>query len=1445
MEEVFKISKLTGNENYEAWRMDISNYLKMKLLWRVTEGSDRLPSEGPKQKGDAPVTDEAQEKYDTSVRNWEDKNGQACATIMFSIDKGPKGHVGTITNANKMWETLKTQYSESNITTLYLALGQMMQAKLSDYKSVQDYADALKRAAAKCSGTGKEVPNWMLGIMFLWGLSDSYKSYTFNLIMDAQRNNSDPDIDDMAVALADHNKRFTKSEDFKGLAINKRGGPSRSSSRESSKSPNRGRSQGPKKKALVCKHCKIKGHEEPKCYFLHPNLRPENWEPRESIKHLMKNEFKDSGVKVIKSLMAVNQIGDTHIANAWWIDSGAEDHVCHSKSAFEAESYQKVTDSNIITASQEAVSIVGKGNVVLDILLDGAKEQIRLLDVYHCPQIGFNLLSVGQVERRGYTCTIKHGKFVFIHPEGEIALTGSRTDGGAYHLDTPNNPSSLRSVTLSSKKGNTSWHQWHQRLAHLGIADVKRLAGMSIGINAASANNLERRESPNPICEPCMIGRQHRTPSRIPHTRATQIGELIHSDVAGGGNIPSTIGGARYVATIIDDFTNYTVIYLLAKKSDFRLVLKPYLRQMQTRGTPVQRLRSDNGGEYAGHETIQLLEEFGVKFESTAPYNPSQNGVSERCFRTLFERTRSILAAANLPAKLWGEAISTVTYLKNRSPTKALPNITPYEAWHHRKPDLSDLHIFGCIAYHHYEGDRRKLDGKTLKCRFLGYKGVNQFRLWTGTKVIVSSHVVWDEASTEVGGYEEGEKVDLSFLDFGGPSTQIDENNDKNINIPYGDRLDNARSDDSATGPIIDQNDNTDNSESGDSDSNSDVTQNTPNNDNHQTFDSGNEFVDPEHEGQIDDPGDEEEAEPPLDTNTRPRRSTQRVDYKKMADPWSKHARGFSARANRIQIDTDCPITIEQAKASSESELWMQAAQSEINAHAKNNTYTLGIPPPGRRILPTRWVFAIKRGAKGEIIKYKARWVCKGFRQEHGVDYDETFASVVRSTVAKLLLALAAKYDYEVEQMDVITAFLEAKLGQEVWVQQPPGFEEKNSRGRLACKLNKALYGLKQAPREWYSTLKAYLISINYQRIDIDHSVFCHQNGTLVAIYVDDLLIIGPKMLDIEALKRLLSQRFQMKDLGSVSWYLGMHVTRNRATRTIWINQSTYIKHAVKLLGMSDCAPVKTPMDSNVQLRKDVYKQGNEWVAYEATSEEKGGFQSIIGTLLWVACQTRPDIAHAVSKCSRYAANPSPDHDSAVKRIIKYLAGTAELGLRYGPNGATEGAGGALIGYTDSAYADCLDTRSSTSGYIFFLWNGPISWSSKRQTSVSTSTAEAEYVGQCLASKEVTFLVQALKEVGYKGEFTSPKGSDIRPAKILADNQAAIKMGSNPINHPRAKHIDVAYHFVRDKVEKGAIELEYINTEHMVADGLTKPLNPVKFLTSRSAMGLAPSRARV
>ena len=371
----------------------------------------------------------------------------------------------------------------------------------------------------------------------------------------------------------------------------------------------------------------------------------------------------------------------------------------------------------------------------------------------------------------------------------------------------------------------------------------------------------------------------------------------------------------------------------------------------------------------------------------------------------------------------------TVIYLKNRSSITALNNITFYEAWHDKKSDLSYLHTFECIAYHHVKKACRKLDDKSLKCQFLSYEKVNQFRLWNEKNVLISSHVQWDEVVIEVEGYE-----DLSILSF---DDQTDDSS-SSIKITENAKIAKIVDDHQTRTSAASQKASRSRSlelESSESDSSSDF-----------------------------DASDASDAS----SERLKRVIAEPVDYRALNDLWVRdHNRDFASRANRVQIESNTSQTVKHARASPDWEQWKLAFRSELDAHIKNDIFTLKTSSSNRWILSTRWVTIIKRGLKGKMIKYKARWVCKRFRQKQKIDYDEIFASMVRVTIIKMLLALTVKYDYEVEQMNVVIAFLEAHLKKEVWVQQSSRFEQKESNETfLACRLNKTLYELKQTSRE-------------------------------------------------------------------------------------------------------------------------------------------------------------------------------------------------------------------------------------------------------------------------------------------------------------------------------------------------------------------------------------------
>lgn len=326
--------------------------------------------------------------------------------------------------------------------------------------------------------------------------------------------------------------------------------------------------------------------------------------------------------------------------------------------------------------------------------------------------------------------------------------------------------------------------------------------------------------------------------------------------------------------------------------------------------------------------------------------------------------------------------------------------------------------------------------------------------------------------------------------------------------------------------------------------------------------------------------------------------------------------------------------------------------------------------PSNAYALGGRWVYKIKRGPQGEVARYKARWVVRGFEQREGIDFNETFASVVKPMSYKAIFALAAALDWKLEQMDVKTAFLYGNVEETIYVTQPTGFETGGK--HKVCKLKKALYGLKQSPRVWYNTLAAFLAELGFYPIAADYSVF--GNGTtIIAIYVDDILIAGPDKKEIQRIKDKLWVRFEMTDLGECQYYLGMTVTRDRANRILRLGQTGYVQKFITEHGMWESKGTPTPMGT------EKYQAAEE--DFQATEASRTAYQSAVGSLMYAMLGTRPDIAYAVSVVSRYGSNPNESHWKAVKRIFRYLRQTVNYQLVF------RGDLKALSGYTDADWA--------------------------------------------------------------------------------------------------------------------------------------------------------------
>ena len=477
------------------------------------------------------------------------------------------------------------------------------------------------------------------------------------------------------------------------------------------------------------------------------------------------------------------------------------------------------------------------------------------------------------------------------------------------------------------------------------------------------------------------------------------------------------------------------------------------------------------------------------------------------------------------------------------------------------------------------------------------------------------------------------------------------------------------------------------------------------------------------------------------------------------------------------------------------------------------------------------WLYKLKYDdattvADRKIAVYKARLVVLGNRAQAGTDYDETFSPVIRAEILRILLTIAASEDLELEQMDVKTAFLNADSDREIYVLFPPGYPSTNPLHN-ALRLAKSVYGLKQAPRLWFQCFVEYLRSQGWTQLYKDTCVFIKSfNGSraYIGVYVDDITILAATPALMNTIKNTLKARYDMHDIGPLKHILGWHVVRNRPQRTIFVHQAQYSSAILQRFGLESCNPVKHPLPTSTRLTRDVdVATPND--ALLNNSEHKL-YRSIVGSLMYLMTGTRPDIAFLCQQLSQFLSQPTRVHMAAAKHGLRYLRGTIHHGIQLG---GTYDPIHQLYAYSDSDYANCVDTRRCVSGYITYFRQSPISWISKKMPAVVLSTTEAEYMALCLLAQECLFLRHFLVEIGI--EFA-------KPITLYEDNQSTIKLVKNPELHGRSKHISVWAKFLQEQVLSLIFTVLHVASKDQLADIFTKPLPVPLFEDLRLRLGV-------
>jgi len=1100
---------------------------------------------------------------------------------------------------------------------------------------------------------------------------------------------------------------------------------------------------------------------------------------------------------------------------------------------------------------------------------------VTITRVYYVPGLGHNLFSVGQfcdsqleVAFREHTCHIRN-------LEGVDLLTGSR--GSNLYTLSLENLMSASPICLLSKASKTKSWVWHRRLSHLNFETINELARKNL------VRGLPRlKYTKDHLCSACARGKSKKK-THSPKAEDTNQEKLylLHMDLCGPMRV-SSVNGKKYMLVIVDDYSRFTWVKCLRSKDEVPTFLVKFLRLIQNRlNAPVRRIRTDNGTEFLNRTLFDYYDSVGISHETSDVRTPQQNGVVERRNRTLMEAARTMLIFAKAPLFLWAEAITTACYTQNRSTIRRRHGKTPYELLHNKPPDLSYFHVFGALCYPKDDRDNLgKLQPKADIGIFIGYAPTKKsFRIYNRRthSIMETMNVDFDEltamASDHPGSGPVLNEMTPAPISSGlvpnlAPAAQFipPTRNDWDLlfqpvfdefyNPPHEDEAPNpappvpvavpAEPDASANAPsstFVDQDAPTT--------SNSNTTpvvqtQVSPtdaaesNENTHpsplptaQSMVQDNDDIDLDMAHMFNDPYFGQ----PIPQYSSDASSSTNVVFEHV-EPQRPHSPTKRwTKAHNLENIIGClerPVQTrhqlsEQAmfcfyneflsnvepkswKEAMTHAAWIEAMQEELDEFVRLDVWELVPPPLKCSILTLKWIYKIKLDELGAILKNKARLVARGYNQEEGIDFEESFAPVARLEAIRIFLAFAAKMNLIVYQMDVKTAFLNGTLREEVYVTQPDGFVDPD-RPHHVYRLKKALYGLKQAPRAWYDMLSTYLISKGFKKGSVDPTLFIRGKGSdilLVQIYVDDIIFAASTQVKCDEFAKIMSEKFRMSMMGKISFFLGLQISQS--PRGIFINQSKYALESLKKYGFESCEPVDTPMKEKSKLDEDL----------NCVPTDPTQYRGMIGTLLYLT-SSRPDLQFAICMCARYQAKPTVKHLLAVKRIFRYLRGTVHRGLWYPKDSSI-----ALTAYADADHAGCQDTRRSTSGSAQLLGYRLVSWSSKRQKSAAISSTEAEYIAMSGCCAQVLWMRSQLTDYGLA----------FHKIPMYCDNKSAIALCCNNVQFSRAKHIDIRFHFIKEQIENGVMELYFVETEYQLADIFTKalPRDRINFLSTKLGM---------
>ena len=1181
------------------------------------------------------------------------------------------------------------------------------------------------------------------------------------------------------------------------------------------------------------------------------------------------------------------------MSDSWGIDSMASTSVSGNKALFEKLS--RCAEVRIKVANGEYVRATQTGTVVLK-FLDTKKRlvQYKLDQVLYSPDFASNLLCLTRLTRHknweyhagpdGTFMITPDGAKVPVITTGRISmLLGAGTErvyGAIIARD--ESPSADMLVLL------------HQRLSHMGFAEMIKLVRsgrtdlgkIEVKESVVEAARLLVRE-----CRACALGKQTRT--ALEH-RGLEVGkkpgEVLHMDsyvikFEGRDGLPKV----QYSVSIKDTCSGEGYQVIVDSKDQIANHVIEKLAQIQRQdGVKIKCIRSDGGTEFLNQTLNNYLKKEGIVLRVSPPYTPQLNGVAERSIRTYKDLARTVLHHAGAPVYLWKFAMMHVVWLWNRTRVNNPMEKTVYEQHTGKVPQISAqfIGVWGCDVFVHQRKDQRRggamapkaepgvylghsdrynaplvlvlglgvigpaKDVKFLNRSFRHLQAYKEFKTEVAPAAAVAGRVPHDSGTqfeeTEARGGVDQPSNDSDGLGgaLGGPGgagpAADAETEDQEFPV---EKILGSRGSGSKTELRVKWSGCSDAENSWEPVANLDQTV--------------------AYQQWLDQASAEAEADQPKDsfsprvTRSRSARGPEAEDEEVGVERTSMAraemvmcaVRGMQAEEESGRAGDDdlvfsavsagvsavresSPENIRDALNSKDRLLWQAARDKE-----KKACEDMGVWTPvsnsevnkGSTVLACKEVCKIKTDENGAVVQHKVRWTVRGDYQKPGRDYTigETFARTAMHKTERVALSLASRFDSELVQFDVPTAFLNADVKEDVYMRLPADY------GGTIVKLNKALYGLVQAPANWDKLISGFITNEMGWKATVSDPSFYYKrsrSGRLMLIYrfVDDMQGQYDRRDEVEfgESSGLLRERFNIKQMATSSWMLGMRITRDRRARTIKLDQELYVTKALERYGLAECKVASSP---EIPGADTCVGDGLDAPA------DRQRYMEMVGSLMYAAISTRPDIAHAVHYLASAMQAPTVRHMRATERVFRYLAGTLDCGLVFG-NGELSSSSGhrqfqtEVCAFADASWGDKVFGRKSLTGWVAKINGDVYAWAAKKQKVVANSTCEAELYAESEAIKEVLWMRGLLQELGLHPRTGSPASI------VYGDNQGTIAISKNGVKSERTKHIDIKYQFVTETIANGIIKLVWVPTDKQDADIFTKALHTPLFVSLRKRL---------